>query len=148
MSCGPRLQRAVLQQQQPLVLREGRAGLSLFPWPLGAERLSGSSREPELPREHASLWSVSALKGLCCFQCGVRSLFFFWRERKVGSVSGILGCGMCFNVSAFFGSSNVLLGFSCPHFNTGRYTQLISCRTCRFSPFSCAGKKESEGWLV
>lgn len=127
-------------------LGERRAGLSLFPWPLVAERLSGSSREPELPGEDASLWNVSAPKGLCCFQCEERSLFFFWREGKLGSISGIVGCGMRFSVSAFFGSNNVLLGFSYPHFNKGRYTLLISCKT--FSPFSNAGKKESEGWLV
>lgn len=147
MSCSPPLQPAVLQQQQqPVELGERRAGLRLFPWPLGAERLTGSSREPELPGEDASLWNVSAPKGLCCFQCEERSLFFFWREGKLDSISGIVGC--IFSVSAFLGSNNILLGFSCPHFNNGRITQLISCRTCRFSPFSYAGKKESEGWLL
>lgn len=108
---------AVLQQQQPVELGKRRTGLSLFPWPLGAESFSGSSREAELPREDVPLWNVSAPKGLCCLQGGVRSL------------------------SAFFGSNTVLLGFSCPHFNNGRYTQLTSWRTCQFSPFSYAGKK-------
>lgn len=146
MSCGPPLQPAVLQQQQPVELGERRAGLSLFPWPLGAERLSESSREPQMPGEGASLWNVSAPKRLCCFQW-VKGLFFFWKERKFGSISGILGCGLCSSVSAFF-ESNVFLGFSCPHLNNGRYTQLISCKTCQSSSFSYAGKKESEGWVV
>lgn len=126
-------------------LGERRAGLSLFPWPLGAERLSGSSREPELPGEDASLWNDYAPKGLCCFQCEEKSLFFFWREGKLDSISGIVGCISVFLLS--WGATMFSWAFLAPTSTMAGTHSLFPAKPVGFLPSHVQEKRNQRtGW--
>lgn len=139
MSCGPPLP-AVLQQQQPVELGKRRTGLSLFPWPLGAESFSGSSREAELPREDVPLWNVSAPKGLCCLQGGVRSL----SSGGKGSLGAFLGYWTVGCISMFLLSLGATLfcwAFLAPTSTMAGTHSLYPGERVRFPPSHMQEKK-------